>query len=648
MAANVITKSRFNCGDDCLLATVNTVICPTDATQPDMQYIFDNGTDVGELARNLFPGAVTVEYGKYAERANRTRELINNGTQTICEASFLNDGLFAAIDILRVGSGNHVDIYEVKSSTCMVDSGKTKKKKIKDIFYRDIAFQAYLVEKSGYTVDSTYLVYINYEFVKNGPIDPTQFFIVEDVSDNVRNLLPVVDAEVKEMKSILDKGLEIDPPTFGEHCFKPYACPFWQKCKKALPKDSIFDIKGRMRFSTKVKLFYEGVTDMAAFLKLKNQNEKYVQQARLQVSGSNDTEVKMDELKAFLDTLQFPLTSLDFETIQQAIPVFDGDAPYTQIATQFSAHVLKEWGGALEHFEFLANPNKDWRKDLAHALVKACPPTGSILIWNSSMEPHRVEEMAEMPCNADIRDALLSIKERMVDLMVPFMNRVVYNRLMKGSYSLKYVLPALCPGRNDLSYEDLSVNNGLLASQVFAEMMHGKMSSFQMAATRRDLLTYCELDTYGPMHILNCMYHIVDPDCKQLFVVSVKHDHTQRTIRVGDHVATNIGTGTVTGFTPCFVRVRLDGRNRKILRMSHNLYNMSGLSVLEHPDRKIPEIPGGVVDFYDVTGRVVKLGDYVITNSQLGKVVGRTDYFLKIRLKNGKEVLRCGTFVIVD
>jgi hypothetical protein len=116
---------------------------------------------------------------------------------------------------------------------------------------------------------------------------------------------------------------------------------------------------------------------------------------------------------------------------------------------------------------------------------------------------------------------------------------------------------------------------------------------------------------------------------------------------VGDHVATNIGTGTVTGFTPCFVRVRLDGRNRKILRMSHNLYNMSGLSVLEHPDRKIPEIPGGVVDFYDVTGKVVKLGDYVITNSQLGKVVGRTDYFLKIRLKNGNEVLRCGTFVII-
>jgi hypothetical protein len=121
MANLVITKSRFNCGDDCLLATVNTITHPAEGTQPDMQYIFDNGTDVGVLARQLFPGAVTVEYGKYAERATRTRELINNGTQTICEASFLKDGLFAAIDILRVGSGNHVDIYSMSGEQTRQD-----------------------------------------------------------------------------------------------------------------------------------------------------------------------------------------------------------------------------------------------------------------------------------------------------------------------------------------------------------------------------------------------------------------------------------------------------------------------------------------------------------------------------------------------
>ena len=151
----------------------------------------------------------------------------------------------------------------------------------------------------------------------------------------------------KEIQNVLEKGLEITPPPFGEHCFKPYECPFWGRCKSHLPKDSIFDIKGGMRTSTKVKLYYEGVKDMNAFLSLKKQNPKYRQQARLQVEKNDETEVDMDALKCFLDTLEFPLTSLDFETIAPSIPVFDGTRPYDQIVTQFSAHILKDWSGSL-------------------------------------------------------------------------------------------------------------------------------------------------------------------------------------------------------------------------------------------------------------------------------------------------------------
>ncbi len=633
-----ITKTYFTRGDDCPLATANSIRHPGEATGADMQYIFDNGERVGILARELFPGAVTVEYNNsYETRAKITQDLINNGVQTICEAAFFKDGLFAAADILRVKSDNHVMLYEVKSST-----------KIKDIFYRDIAFQAFLIEQCGYNVDKACIVYVNKDFVKNGPIDPKEFFIVEDVSDHVKNLLPSISTEIKEIQNILEKGLEITPPPFGEHCFTPYECPFWGRCKSHLPKDSIFDIKGGMRTSTKVKLYYEGVKDMNAFLSLKKQNPKYRQQARLQVEKNDETEVDMDALKRFLDTLEFPLTSLDFETIAPSIPVFDGTRPYDQIVTQFSAHILKDWSGSLEHFEFLANPDEDWRAKLAHQLVKVVPNSGSIIVWNKTMEYNRIMEMAEDPRNEDIKDELVSIANRIVDLMIPFKNRMVYTRAMQGSYSLKYVLPALCPNRRDLSYTNLSVNNGMLASQVFSEMIYGKMSEVQLAATRRDLLTYCELDTYGPFHIINKLYHIVDPHCKTLFVSTLKHDHTQRPIRVGDYVTTNIGNGTVVGFTPYFVRVRLENRNRRILRMAHNLYNHSGLNVPSVECENIPVSKNGQVTFYDVTGKEVKVGNFVITGSQLGKVIGRTDFFLKIQLSNGNIVRRNGTFTIIQ
>lgn len=632
----VITKSYFTRGDNCPLATVNSIRFPEEASQPDINYVLDNGKRVGVFARELFPNHVTVEYGKYNERANETEKLILHGHKYICEASFHKDGLFASVDILHVCTDNHVEVFEVKSAT-----------KVKDIFYRDIAFQVNLIERCGYIVDAAYLVMVNNNFVKEGVIDPKKFFVIKDVSEDIHNLQPIITAELERIKEILEKGLEIDPPPFGEQCFKPYACQYWHKCKLALPKYSIFDIKGGMRVSTKVKHFYNGVQDMSALLTTRDLNPKFAQQARMEIEGSNETEVEMEELKNFLSTLSFPLISIDFETIIPAIPVFDGMSPYAQIVTQFSVHILREYGGKLQHYEFLADPKEDWRSLLAHELVKCCPETGSVIVWNKKMESPRIEEMSMMPCNEDIKDKLLSLKERIVDLMVPFQKRVVYNRLMHGSYSLKYVLPALCPNRKDLQYSDLSINNGMLASLVFSEIMYGEMSEFQTMATRKDLLTYCELDTFGPFHIINRMYQLKDQNAKPLFIVDNKRDNVNRTIRVGDYVTANIGNGTVIGFTPCFVKVRLDTHNRTILRMAHNLYNNSGILKPELETKKVPSNPSSVYEFFDVTGTKVRLGDYVVTRAQLGQVVGHTDYFLKICLKDGKEVLRNGTFVII-
>ena len=632
---SVITKTYFTRGDNCPLATVNSLRCPEEATTPDLNYIFDNGHRVGELARKLFPGSVTVELGTHSAMARDTRHYIDQGIPTICEASFFNEGLFAAVDVLKFTAPGHVSIYEVKSST-----------EIKDIYYRDLAFQVYLVRSCGYTVDAAYLVYINGEFVKNGEIDVNQFFITANVTEDVMNIMDQVKADIDVIRDLLEKGTTIDPP-IGSQCFTPYACQYWKKCRATMPMHSIFDISGGMRNSTKIKLFYNGVPDMESFLTLKGQNPKFVQQARLEVDGSDVIEYKEDELKEFLDSLKFPLTSLDFETIIPAIPVFDGMKPYDQTVTQFSMHILRELGGNLEHHEFLANPDDDWRHALAHKLVQACPFEGSVLVWNKTMEYHRIMELAEMPCNTDIKSDLISIADRIVDLMVPFRQRVVYNRQMHGSYSLKYVLPALCPNEKDLDYTGLSINNGMIASMAFTELMDSSMSDIQAASTRRDLLTYCELDTYGPFNILEKLYKLIDPSSKKLFVKSVRHDHTNKTLRIGDRVSTNVGTGSVVGFTRCFVRVRCDDRINR-LRKPHNLYNLSGMEIPEVDGPTIETISEKPVKFYDVTGREVHEGDFVTTNSVLGKVIGRTPAFLKIQLTDGKTVLRNGTFTIIS
>ena len=68
---------------------------------------------------------------------------------------------------------------------------------------------------------------------------------------------------------------------------------------------------------------------------------------------------------------------------------------------------------------------------------------------------------------------------------------------MKGSYSIKAVLPALVP---ELSYQDLEIKEGGTASTVFAQMVSGTFKG-DVEKTRQALLAYCKLDTFAMVKI---------------------------------------------------------------------------------------------------------------------------------------------------
>ena len=61
---------------------------------------------------------------------------------------------------------------------------------------------------------------------------------------------------------------------------------------------------------------------------------------------------------------------------------------------------------------------------------------------------------------------------------------------MQGSYSVKYVLPALVPNDSTLDCHNLeSIHNGGEASDAFAKM--ADMTGEEMEVTREHLLKYC-------------------------------------------------------------------------------------------------------------------------------------------------------------
>lgn len=74
----------------------------------------------------------------------------------------------------------------------------------------------------------------------------------------------------------------------------------------------------------------------------------------------------------------------------------------------------------------------------------------------------------------------MDIHDNMCDLMVPFQKQYYYSKAMQGSYSIKYVLPALWPGDPELDYHNLEgVHNGAEASVSYADMVNHTLKKLQ-------------------------------------------------------------------------------------------------------------------------------------------------------------------------
>ena len=79
---------------------------------------------------------------------------------------------------------------------------------------------------------------------------------------------------------------------------------------------------------------------------------------------------------------------------------------------------------------------------------------------------------------------------------------------MHGSYSIKYVLPALFPNDPSLNYHNLEdVHNGSEAMNIFANL--DKYSKNEQEKIRKSLLSYCELDTYAMVKIYDFLNDLV-------------------------------------------------------------------------------------------------------------------------------------------
>ena len=457
------------------------------------QAVLDTGNEVGKLAQELFGEFVEVPFTKdFDEMLDTTAMLMSNNTPVLAEASFSFEGLFCRVDILRNLGDRKVELYEVKSSTS-----------VKDIYKDDIFYQRYILTQLGYQVTKACIVHVNNQYVRHGKLDLSQLFVLRDLTDDAEESHDKVQNFIAWLKQYMSQE---SAPTddIDEKCFTPYECGFFAYCTRSLPTPNVFNLSG-VRKQKKFKCYREGLISY---------NDLYHAgvfpiNTSVQIEHelfSLPPKIEKKPILDFMKGLSYPLYFLDFESFNPAIPLYDNSRPYEQIVFQYSLHIMEQKEGRLQHKEFLAYPGKDPRRELAERLCKDVPLNACTLAYNMTFEKTRIKELANL--FPDLSGHLMNIVDHMQDLMIPFQKKYYYVREMEGSYSIKYVLPALFPNDPALDYHNLEgVHNGEEASATFKRM--AEISDKEREVYRGHLLKYCGLDTFAMVKIWEKLKEVV-------------------------------------------------------------------------------------------------------------------------------------------
>ena len=455
-----------------------------DPLKHSTQAVFDQGNQIGLLARSLFPDGVDCSpstHFKIIESVKKTMNFIENGENIIYEATFIFNEILAALDIL-VKDNEGWKAYEVKSSTS-----------IKDTYIKDAAIQYYTIINSGINLVDISIVYVNKKYIYNGYLEKNKFFTIESVKDEVLEYLPSIPNKVSRFKNILD--LDSTPKIdIGPHCLKPYECDFKGTCWKHIPENSIFNISN-LRDNKKFELYNKGVITLDQIdLSETKLSDKQIIQVECEIDGK--THINKEKIENFLNNLNYPLYFLDFETINPAIPLFLDTSPYQQVLFQYSLHIQKSENSKPLHKEYLEDPSKESEIELIRKLVNDCQGLGDILVYNIGFEKGVINKLIhKFP---DYKLQLQSIVDRLKDLMVIFKNKWFYKPEMKGSSSIKDVLTALDP---ELSYKNINIQDGGMASSIYLSMVNKTFKGDEISI-RKNLKEYCWLDTYGMVKII--------------------------------------------------------------------------------------------------------------------------------------------------
>lgn len=447
---------------------------------------FEVGRQVGALARTQYQDGFLISTGGYsAHAASETKaRLLETPRKAIFEGAFETQGIRVQADLLvPVKNGWHM--VEVKSGT-----------EAKNYQIEDAAIQCWVVRKAGLTLANTSLQLIDSKWTFPGGLDYSGLLKSEVVDDLIQPLQKDVPKWLKAAQGIVS-GAE-PKVRMGRQCNDPFVCEFQGYCE-SLTTPVQFPITWLPHLNANKLSRFEaaGVSDLRNLVP----DDLTDKQQRVRHATINNEAhfepLTAKEKKAFSGTRYY----LDFETIAFAVPIWPETRPYQQIPFQWSCHIEKT-DGTLSHEMFLDLSGNDPSRRFAESLLRTVGRSGPIIVYNQAFEKRIISELAAR--FTDLAPALNKLLGRVVDLL-PLTREHYYHPDMRGSWSIKDVLPTIAP---ELDYANLDVvADGGGAQDAYLEATHDAIDDNRKFTLEYALRLYCCRDTEAMKRLLEFLCH---------------------------------------------------------------------------------------------------------------------------------------------
>lgn len=394
MGKHLLSKSTFIRGMQCQKSLYLHKKRPflRDRISPEQLAKFKRGTDVGVLARDLFPGGIDMSPkspAQYQQKREETAAALNDPTiQVIYEAVVQYDDVLIMLDIL-VRDGDKWKAIEVKSSL-----------KISPTYLQDASLQYYVLKNAGIVMADFILMYVNSDYTYNEKLELDRLFVSQSVIGHAESQLHDTAKKIALCKQTLNlqKSPEI---AIGAQCNEPYPCDFKGHCWKSVPADAVLYTTATDE-ETRFRLFHEMVSE-PALLRGISLNEPIERQLNALKNGT------------FLIDNKRLLTKLEGINLEKAIfvkalyykpavPVLNQTKPYQPIplAVALSYRENNSWKTSSVH---CAQDLSDWKKVVLFAakfiqeektIVVFDDPDLSVLIGSVIQNPKTEEHLLDL------------------------------------------------------------------------------------------------------------------------------------------------------------------------------------------------------------------------------------------------------------